>query len=333
MTVLPKSELLNRIQAAIVESGWHTFVERPTHPFKLLVGMEGQSRRLLVYVWNVTSGGPASVRPEGEFRIQITGVDSITQESGYQTLLLGWYDNLRVFVAFDFTRHQQIGKSPSVQVRSNILEQANTLGIAFHTRSSGDIAVVFSSEQFMSYVLNQDRFHSFSGNREEIDILAAAREEEIPAEEMAALPRERREAVVLVRQLVRERDFRSRVLIAYQRHCAVCHMQLGIVQAAHIVPVHIPGSTDVTRNGLALCPTHHTAYDNGLVGVRSNYQIAVNEDKLTDIRSQNMHMGEDQLKNYVDRTIWLPQRPNDRPSPDLLSQGLQVRGWGVWAGS
>ena len=42
-------------------------------------------------------------------------------------------------------------------------------------------------------------------------------------------------------------------------------VQLRLVDAAHIVPVGAPDSSDHVTNGLSLAPTYHRAYDNGLI--------------------------------------------------------------------
>ena len=270
------------------------------------------------------------MRSSNEFRIQITGFDSsLIEHPGSQPLVLGWHEELNVFVAFDFTRHQSIGRSPSVQVGLNTFEEAAQIGIAFHVRKNGEIAVVFTPDQFITYVLNQERFHSFGGHPQDIALLTTAREEDISPEELVNTPHDRRQAIRVVRQLVRTRSFRSRVLRAYQERCAVCHIQLNLVQAAHIIPVHVPGSSDATNNGLALCPSHHTAYDTGLVAIAPDYHIVVHETRLQELRQANLNDREDLLLQYVCNTIWLPRNPVDRPIPQYLQEGMNIRGWNL----
>ena len=59
--------------------------------------------------------------------------------------------------------------------------------------------------------------------------------------------------------------FRQAVLEAYSYRCAMCGIQLGLVDAAHIVPhAHLQGH-DVVSNGLALCSLHHRSFDTGLL--------------------------------------------------------------------
>ena len=67
--------------------------------------------------------------------------------------------------------------------------------------------------------------------------------------------------------LVRDARFSRRVIDAYGGLCAMCGLDVELVQGAHIYPVSAPGSHDEPWNGLALCPNHHLAFDRHLVAV------------------------------------------------------------------
>jgi hypothetical protein len=66
--------------------------------------------------------------------------------------------------------------------------------------------------------------------------------------------------------------FRKIVTTQYEHHCAVCGFRLKTprsryeAEAAHIVPKHKNGVDD-PRNGIALCKTHHWAFDEGVISV------------------------------------------------------------------
>ncbi|MCA9113795.1 MAG: HNH endonuclease, partial [Planctomycetaceae bacterium] len=68
-----------------------------------------------------------------------------------------------------------------------------------------------------------------------------------------------------VTRLRRDREFRNRVLTAYDHSCAVCgfDVRLGtvvlVVEAAHI-QWHQANGPNEERNGLALCSLHHWAF-------------------------------------------------------------------------
>jgi len=53
-------------------------------------------------------------------------------------------------------------------------------------------------------------------------------------------------------------------------------MQLRLVDAAHILPVHTEETIDDVRNGIALSPTYHRAFDGGLIYLDENYAMRIN---------------------------------------------------------
>ena len=326
-----KRDLLDRVVAAIETSGWLSLISHDTHPFTLHISQELTRKTLIVYVWNLTPGGPSSVRPSGEFRIQMTGVASPLQfQPNSQTLLLGWHEDYGVFAAFDSRKHRTFsGRSPSIQVNINAIEQASQSGFGFYRRGNDEIVVLFTPDQLLNYVVNQLDFHRFGESNQEIELLSASTQGDPPSEELETVPQERQELVRSVRTWVRQKDFRKRVLRAYGDQCAVCRVQLDLVQASHIVPVHVDGSTDLTQNGLALCPNHHQAYDSSLMGIAPNYHILVNDLELQRLQSIGLTSGQDFIMQYVCSTIVTPSRPQDRPNPEYLERGLQVRGWSM----
>ncbi len=93
-------------------------------------------------------------------------------------------------------------------------------------------------------------------------------------ESPASLAAERAHRVVSV--LERDAQFRRDVLGAYMRRCAISGFEIGtiatyqarrILDAAHIRPVALQGPDHVT-NGLALTPTLHRLFDEGLFTLR-----------------------------------------------------------------
>lgn len=75
----------------------------------------------------------------------------------------------------------------------------------------------------------------------------------------------------------RDRAFRDIVVHEYDFSCAVCETKFHLnnlieATAAHIIPKHKDGSDD-PRNGLALCRTHHWAFDCGIFTLTDNYEV------------------------------------------------------------
>jgi putative restriction endonuclease len=114
----------------------------------------------------------------------------------------------------------------------------------------------------------------------------------------------------------RSRAFSTLVMRAYNNTCAVCGHALTLpsgrseVEAGHIVPRSRSGSDDV-RNGLALCRSHHWAFDSGLFSVSPQREIHVPAASLR-IRANA------QLAQYQQKPINLPKQIHTFPASEAL---------------
>jgi putative restriction endonuclease len=137
----------------------------------------------------------------------------------------------------------------------------------------------------------------------------------------------RRYDLVETMRAYRDARFRPAVLRAYSYQCAVCDCALKLVDAAHIIPVSAPGSTDEVTNGLAMCRLHHGAYDNGLLGVCSDYRIITNFEQESHLGQLRLDMGLEDFKAGLPKKIRVPASLEVRPLPKNLRQGLKARRW------
>jgi putative restriction endonuclease len=147
--------------------------------------------------------------------------------------------------------------------------------------------------------------------------------------EPLGLPGERGRAVRTFQQLERDATFARRVLEAYGNRCAICGYQLRLLDAAHIVPVADSLSTDRTENGLALCPTHHRAFDRGIIGIAEDGTIVVNEAKITRLRTTGYAGGLTEFLEWsrVGRPYHAPTDLSKTPTPETLRSALRLRGF------
>jgi putative restriction endonuclease len=315
---------------AITECGWQSIPLDPlgAHPFRLLVAREGRSVRTKVYIWNLTSGGRG--RLPTEYRIQVTPSEPFLPEVGGYTLILGWWEEAGVFAAFDYAHHVgELGGSPSVQVREQTLRDASEHGIAAHAKANGEVAVAFRPDLFMSYVENQRGWHAAGEAPHDVDVFNAAAVDPYAVNDsmVDSVAAPRRIALASTVRALRDRSFRLRVLAAYGRACAVCGMQLGLVEAAHILPVPAEGSTDDTSNGVALCPTHHEAYDAALIDISDEYRVGVSQARLIDLRSDSLHGGEQAFRDALLPYLKIPADVASRPHVEFLRRSREIRRW------
>ncbi len=119
-----------------------------------------------------------------------------------------------------------------------------------------------------------------------------------------------------VRRRLHQRSFREKVLKAYRSQCAFCRLRhRKLLDAAHIIPDHIPESRPSVDNGLALCKLHHAAYDSFILGVTPDYVIRVRRDVLREEDGPILVHG---LKELHNSELVLPRLRAHWPSQDSL---------------
>lgn len=123
-------------------------------------------------------------------------------------------------------------------------------------------------------------------------------------------------ATALVQRKVRDRQFRRRVLDAYDCRCALTGMRLingggrAETQAAHIMSVEA-GGPDTATNGIALSGTIHWMFDRGLISLSDDGDILLSR-KINDVESVSKLV-------HADRRAKLPLNDACRPHPRFLA--------------
>jgi len=118
--------------------------------------------------------------------------------------------------------------------------------------------------------------------------------------------------------ILRNYIFRKAVLEKYNNQCAITGLKIEspeeelLVDACHIVPF-AQTSDDSILNGIALTPTLHRAFDNGLIAISDNYKILVHR-KLKDFNTASG------IRQYADKTLLLPTEKEFYPSVKRLSE-------------
>jgi putative restriction endonuclease len=319
--------MLDRVLEAIRASGWDCIVLSDSHPYRLTL-FQGEARdTILCYIWNLTHGGYP--RDPNELRIQVTGVDTFRIEEGAKTLVLGWSEGDRMFAGFDVTKHliPMTGRSPSFQIRRETLTAATANGFSLQTRGNQEIAIAFRPDFFSTYVHELESLHGTAQHAEDLTVLQQIADEPIEQgiQDIPASPR--RTVLQQIQRKVRDQRFRKNVLAAYDYRCAMSGIKLDLLDAAHLIPVEHERGTDETKNGICLSAIHHRAFDHGLVGIRKDYTVVVNERCLGRLRSLGWDDGIDLFRSTLRNQIILPARRNLYPDTDYLVFGQGLRGW------
>ena len=329
MAAIQTSQLIQAIRDAIQESGYSSILLSPerSHPRKFIITSSSEVEiPIWIYVWTLTPGG----RPQlaNEYRIQMTTVNSpLKMNPTGPTVLIGYEPNLKMFAGFDLMRHRSFTQgSPSVQIDIRTIRKASQDGLSFDRKDNGEIAIGIRPDQLIWYAIHAENLHKAGFSIPTFRLLEKASSLQIiPLKDINSLSTERKRTVQMVNKISRAANFRMQVLRAYGFRCAVTQMQLRLIDAAHILPVQAPGSVDDVRNGIALSPTYHRAYDNGLIYLDESYVMRVNPAKEKELTILSLDGGLDVFKKSLNKII-LPPDKNQWPHALLIRKANSFRG-------
>ncbi|MGE0752591.1 MAG: HNH endonuclease [Variibacter sp.] len=328
-----KVDLLARVEESIRQSGWSVLYEtHDKHPAIYYVYQRNRGGLVKVYIWNITHGGGVK-RAADEYRIQITGVTEFEPLQGARTLILGWWDDVGVFAGWDIRQHLgPLGSSPSLQVSEGALRRALLTGFAPYVKSSGETAIAFRPDFMGTYIQFLEPLHDSGRLPSEAELLEelSVSPDDVADEDIdRGVEEPRRYAVLSTKRALRALDFRRRVLSAYEHKCAMCGLQLRLVDGAHILPAAHPESTDRTANGIALCALHHRAYDRGLVTFDTLFKVHVSESMIKKLTTDDRVYGLKNFQTHLRPIILTPADKKDRPASKLVQKANVLRGWDI----
>ncbi len=327
-------QLAEKFIAALEMAGATVLVLSGTdkRPLTLGVVVGDSTYRLEVYLWTVTQGGKGRGRPR-EYRIQRTSADPFVLRAGVRTIMGGWHEETGTFAFWGVRRHLTEAKSPSSQISLDTLEAASSRGLATehrHLAEGEEVAIAVQPDYLLWYVREYERIYDVAGVVGDAGKLIEAKPEDerefIDSGDDERAASRRHQLVEVVRNF-RDARFRPLVLRAYSYRCCLTGVALRLVDAAHVVPVSDPTSTDEPRNGVALNPLLHRAYDAGLLGLLPGGKTALNERLLTGLRKQKLDAGLDLVRSLVPGEVTKPNSPEFVPPDDYLRRGLLARGW------
>lgn len=334
MPGIPFRDLCERFISALEMAGATILVvsggER--RPLVLSAAVGERTYRLEVYLWTITPGGKGRGRPR-EYRIQRTSAEPFVLRAGTRTVMGGWHDDTGTFAFWDVRRHLTRAKSPSSQISLDTLEAASSRGFATEHRrlaEGEEVAIAVQPDYLLWYIQDYERLYDVAGEVPDAGTFVEA-EPEVERELIDSGVDERsvsrRHQLIEVVRNFRDARFRPLVLRAYGYRCCLTGIALRLVDAAHIVPVSDPSSTDEPRNGVALNPLLHRAYDAGIIGLLPGGKTAFNERLLSKLQKQRLDAGLPILEGLVPAQMRMPHSPEFVPPDDYLRRGLLARGW------
>lgn len=333
MSSVPRVQLIEAVEDAIISSGYSgvRVSDNNEEPARFIV--TGPSRRSIsiwVYVRNLT---PAGRSDADEYRIQLrSDILPLALNADGPTVLLGYQATLKLFAGFEPC---SISTGATTQLSGGyislrIVKRAQKQGMTFDRDRRDRIAVGVSPDMLVAYCLHASDIHAAAEDDKIVGILNSAtsafdgHDETGSSDNLESVKTERQRLIRSVSYIARDAGFRKRVLKAYQRRCAISGMQLELVEAAHILPVFVNGSTDNVTNGLSLLPQFHRAYDSGLIYLDTDFVMKVNDIRARHLTSKHLAKGLTGLSQSLGR-IRLPTNRRDWPDLGLITQANAIR--------
>jgi hypothetical protein len=242
-------------------------------------------------------------RDDVERRFQNPGKGRpMSAPEGYLPLLLGIWEQGERPVLVGMEAEARLGRSTrqSLFIPLWLLEQAATSGWSEHHSTSGERIIWFHPALLPAYI--EARRSGLSLEPEQVADISEASGLVAPPEETAA-ERARRG----VFSLVRRAGFGQDVVKAYGGRCALCGLNFGLVEGAHIYPVRAPSSPDKVWNGLALCGNHHAAFDHHLLWIEpSDRSVKIHPAMLSAVQE------DETTRQFVQVTLPQLRHPESR---------------------
>lgn len=277
-----------------------------------------------------------------ENRIQISrriiDIQNERKREGFIPVFLGFFEDGKTFVAWEpsdiLSRTYQT--TGSAYARQWMPEQVAESGISIYLFQSTILgreshAIALSSELLGFYLDNINLLHSFSSHEnlknifeEQKDILSQQNYSgsfDFEVEDKG----ERKKLLSHRKAYPRDPKFKRSVIGAYNNTCCVCGKQLGLIQAAHIIPHCVPDSPNSVKNGLALCIEHHRLYDDGLLLPAPSKKLYFNEERAEYLRSISQGEGLDEIKEQSKKGYSHPEEARYIPDNEFLKRGLNIR--------
>lgn len=319
MPSLTDLALYTKLRSTLPENSRFETPPKAIHPAVVVIPGLGRAR---IYLWTVTADRSApGARPPGEYKIQLIlpaqgrhrrgGLDL----EGAFVALLGYSPDFGVFVGWEARLYRDFAYSANVQTREELLEEARDSGWAVappRPQKEDEVRVAFTPGNLHHYLRtsrNADRKDQWAKWREAFFLAHT------PNIESPPLPRTRRDLEPHVERerrrltatrLERDAKFGAKVKEQYDHSCAVCSLQMEIIEGAHIIPVRESGSRDDIWNGVALCPNHHRLFDARSFVITSDLAVTVDPSTVAFLRESDRDDGIEVLTNFAGERIREP---------------------------
>jgi putative restriction endonuclease len=273
------------------------------------------------------SGNNRSNQDECRIQISKSGNFNAALSASNIVVVLGYFPDKRVFTAWNpylLKNRFNTRSTISVYSRFSVQDRAATQGIAVYVDNNNQKIISFKPEYLGLYLENLEKIHLLS--EEDLKELIFESDELGNEEKDGAVEIDGQRLTITHSRYVRDPKFRKKVYEAYKYRCAMCGIQLQLVEAAHIVPHCHDKGTDDIGNGICLCALHHTAYDQSLIYFDDDLSIKINQEKIDYLVKIGRDSGLHKLQRMQFDTIQMPENHAHRPSIANIRLANSIRG-------
>jgi putative restriction endonuclease len=281
-----------------------------------------------VLIKNVHESGDGRGNQD-ECRIQISESKNFNDAMNSKTdvIVLGYFADEKVFTAWNpylmrdrFNQKQTI----SLYSRFSVQKQAAISKIAAYRDSNGQSVLSFLPDYLGLYLENLSNIHLL----DDVELLALVNQSDTLNTQNLDGEVDFPEGHLTITHTRYKRDPRFKTIVydAYDNRCAMCGIQLELIEAAHIVPHSHEKGTDEIGNGISLCALHHTAYDRSLIFFDEQFNILINDSKMEYLQKVGLDSGFRKFQTLAFDKVQLPTNHTLRPNIENIKLANQARG-------
>lgn len=281
-----------------------------------------------VMIKNVHESGEGRPNPN-ECRIQVAKSKNFNQAlvSNYDVIVLGYFADYKVFTAwnpFMMRDRFNVKETISLYSRFSIQKRAKNYKVAVYRDNNNQSIISFKPDYLGLYLDNLDSIHAASDN--ELNELIIKSDLLNETNEDGKLETDQNHFTITHSRPKRDPKFSNKVNEAYGYRCAMCGIQLGLIDAAHIIPFADEKGSDDVSNGISLCALHHRAYDRALVYFNDDYKIIINEEKMSYLEKIGRDSGARKFERLSYDYIQIPKNDAFKPHLNNIVIANQIRG-------
>lgn len=281
-----------------------------------------------VLIKNVHESGEGRENQD-ECRIQVSQSKNFNDAMNSKTevIVLGYSADEKIFTAWNpFLMRDRFNLKQTISLysRFSVQKQAVTNKIAAYRDAKGQSVLSFQPDYLGLYLENLSNIHLLS----DVELTALVNQSDRLNEQNQDGAVDFPEGHLTITHTRYKRDPRFKTIVydAYDNRCAMCGIQLELIEAAHIVPHSHEKGTDEIGNGISLCALHHTAYDRSLIFFDEEFNIRINDSKMDYLQKVGLDSGFRKFQTLAFDKIQLPTNHILRPNIENIKLANQTRG-------